>query len=99
MLNHLRLFLMNDFSLPILMPQTAIFGFINGIENNVYEIKNHILLIFKLHVYKSRERGTLELSRLINEINKWKLLKKNSAQNHLRKLEQYNIEWEKLTEQ
>ena len=67
----------------------------NGIENNVYKIKNHILLIFKLHVYKSREKGTLELSRLINEIKKVELLEINSAQNHVRKLEQYNIKWEK----
>ena len=79
----------------MLTPQTAIFGFINGTENNVHKIKNHILLIFKLHVYKSRERGTLELSRLMNEIKKAKLLAKNSAQNHVRKLEQYNIKWEK----
>ena len=93
--NHLRLFLTNDISLPVLTPQTAIFGFINGIENNVYKIKNHILLVFKLHVYKSRERGTLELTRLINEIKKVKILEKNSAQNHVRKLEQYNIKWEK----
>ena len=47
---------MNDISLPILTPQTAIFGFINGIENSVYKITNDILLIFKLHVYKSREK-------------------------------------------
>ena len=73
-------------SLPRLAPQTAIFGFTNGIENNVYEITSHILLIFKLHVYKSREKGTLELSRLINEIEKVKLL---------RKLEEYNTKWEK----
>ena len=93
--NHLKLFLTNDISLPILTPQTAILGFINGIENNVYKIANHILLIFKLHIYKSRERGTLELCRLINEIKKVKLLEKNSAQNHVRNLEQYNIKWEK----
>ena len=93
--NHLRLFLTNDISLPILTPQTAIFGFINGIENNVYKIKNHILLIFKLHVYKSRERGTLEFSKLINEIKKVKLLEKNATQSHVRKLEHYNIKWEK----
>ena len=68
--NHLRFFLTNYVSLPILTPQTAIFGFTNGIENNGYKITNHILLIFKLHVYKSRERGTLELSSLINEIKK-----------------------------
>ena len=35
LLNHLRFFLTNDISLPILTPQTAIFGFTNGIENNV----------------------------------------------------------------
>ena len=75
--NHLRLFLTNDISFPILTPQTAIFGFINGIENSVYKITNHILLIFKLHVYKSRERGSLELSRLRNEM-KVKLLEKKS---------------------
>ena len=34
---------MNDISVPILTPQTAIFGFINGIENSVYKITNHIL--------------------------------------------------------
>ena len=47
----------NDISLPILTPQTVIFGFTNGIENNVYKITNHILLIFKLHVCESREKG------------------------------------------
>ena len=54
-------------------------------------LKQIILSIFKLHVCKSTERGTLELSRLINEIKKVKLLDKNSAQNNVRKLEQYNI--------
>ena len=48
--NHLRLFLMNDISVPILTPQTAVFDFINGIENGVYKITNDILLIFKLHI-------------------------------------------------
>ena len=86
---------MNDISLSVLMPQSVSFVFISGIENSVYKITNHILLIFKLHVYKSRERGILELSRLINEIKKVKLLEKKSAQNHVRKLEQYNIKWEK----
>ena len=89
------MFLTNDIYLPILTPQTAIFGFINGIENSVYKIINHVLLIFKLHVYQSRERGTLELSRLMNEIKKVKLQEKKIAQNHVKKLEQYNIKWEK----
>ena len=87
--------LTNNISLTILTLKNAIFGFINGIENSVYKIANHILLIFKLHVCKNRERGILELSRLINEIKKVKLPRKKSAQNHVRKLEQYNIKWEK----
>ena len=69
------------------------FGFINRIESGVHIITNHILLIFKLHVYKSRARGTLELGRLINERKEVKLLE--SAKNHVRKREQYNIKWEK----
>ena len=71
------------------------FGFINRIENSVYKITNHILLIFILHFYKRRERGTLELSRLINEIKKVKVLETKSAQNHIRKLEQNNIKLKK----
>ena len=66
--NYFRLFLTNHISLPILTPQTAIFGFINGTENSVYKIKNQMLSICKLHVYKSRERSILELSRLIIQI-------------------------------
>ena len=77
------------------MPQTAIFRFINRIENSVCKNTNHMLLIFKLHVYESREKGILELSRIINQIKKVKLLEKESAQNRVRKLEQDNIKWQK----
>ena len=63
----------------MLTPQNAIFDFINKIENSVYKITNHMLLIFKLHVYKSKQRGTVELSRLIHEIKKVKLRDKKSC--------------------
>ena len=53
--NHLRLFLTDDISFPILTPRTDIFGFTNETENSVYKITNQILLIFKLQVHKSRE--------------------------------------------
>ena len=59
LLNHLRLFLANDIFLLIVTLQTAIFGFTSGIGNNVYKNTNQILLIFKLHGYKSGERGTV----------------------------------------
>ena len=94
--NYLKLFLTNDISLPILTLQTAIFGFINRTEGNVSKVKKYILLIFELLVYKSRERGSLELSRLIYEIKKVKLLDKNSVQTYFRKLERSIINWRKL---
>ena len=71
------MFLTNDISHPILTSQAAIFGFIDGTENSVYKITNRILLIFNLHVYKSRGRDIFELNRLINEIKKVTLLEKN----------------------
>ena len=46
-------------------------------------------------------QGVLDLTlqaTLMNEINKVKLLQKNSAQNDVRKLEEYNINWEKAHE-
>ena len=92
--NPLRLFLKNDISLPILTSQT-IFGFINGIESIASKIRNNMLLMFKLHFCKSREVGTLELGRLMNEKNKVKLLIKKSAQNDVAKLRRYNNKLEK----
>ena len=37
-----------------LTPQTAIFGFHN-IDNDIFLIQNHILLLFKLHIYNARK--------------------------------------------
>ena len=66
-------------SLLILTPQAAIFGFINGIESDVYINANHIIWMFKLYVYKSREYGALKLSRLMNEIKTVKLSERKSG--------------------
>ena len=63
----------NSFVLPILTPQTAIFGFLDS-TNSDYNFKknklliNHILLIFKLYVYRSREKQFIHMNNLIAEI-------------------------------
>ena len=51
----------NSLILPTLTPQTAIFGILNSASNefsfkNIKAFVNHILLILKLHVDKSREK-------------------------------------------
>ena len=67
-----------------LTPQTAIFGFHN-IDNDTFLIQNHILLLFKLHIYNARKHGFLSFSNFINEISKTKHLEKRVALNNRNK--------------
>ena len=55
----LKSFLSDDFNLPSLTPQTAIFGFCDDIDEMISDISNHLLLIYKFHIYKSREKRLL----------------------------------------
>ena len=54
--NQLSLFFETDLNLPDLTLQAALFDFINESDNNLNILQNHILLIFKLCIYQSRER-------------------------------------------
>ena len=55
--NQLRHFLSNSLNIPLLTPQSAIFGFINKKEN--FLIINHLLFIFKFYTYNSRSSSKL----------------------------------------
>ena len=74
----------NSLVLPILTPQPAIFGFLDSI-NSDYNFKknklliNHILLIFKLYVYRSREKQFIHISNLMAEIKSVKAIEKEIA--------------------
>ena len=52
-----------------------------------------------MYIYKSREKGFVDKSRLINEIRKIKTLEKSKATNDTKKLVIYNKKWENHTEQ
>ena len=72
-------FFQNNLILPTLTPQTAFFGFLDYTNNDcIFEnnkcLSNHILLIFKLYAYKSREKNLLNINNLIAEIQKIKAL-------------------------
>ena len=63
----------NTLALPTLTPQTVSLGILDCVSNNtVFENNkifiNHILLIFKLYVYKSREKKFININNLIAEI-------------------------------
>ena len=68
-------------------PQTAILGILDFVSNNSFFennkiLINHILLIFKLYVYKSREKKFININNLIAEIRKVKRIEKEIALNN-----------------
>ena len=74
----------NNLMLATLTPQTTIFGFLGYINNDsILEknkcLSNHILLTFKLYVYKSREKKFLNMNNLIAEIQKIKIIENEIA--------------------
>ena len=80
----------NSFALPILAPQTAIFVFLNSTNSDCNFKKNkllinHILLIFKLYVYRSREKQFIHINNLIAEIKSAKAIEKEIATSNSKK--------------
>ena len=88
--NQLSLFFETDLDFPDLTPQAALFGFINESDNNLNILQNHILLIFKLYIYQSRERGVLNLNGLIKNVTKVKKLERKIASVFEKKTIQFN---------
>ena len=93
--SQLRIFFSANLDLSQLTPKTAIFRFQSETEKYIFKIINHLLLIFKMYIYKSREKGPVDIGRLINEIRKIKTLEKNIAINDTKKLLIYNKKWGK----
>ena len=46
--SHLRIFFSTDLGLPLLTPQTAIFGFLTETDQCIFKTTAHLLLIFKM---------------------------------------------------
>ena len=78
---------------PDLTTQAALFRFINESGNNLNILQNHILLIFKLYIYQSRERGVLNLNGLIKKVTKVKKLERKIACVCEKKTIQFNNKW------
>ena len=93
--SQLKIFFSTDLNLPLLTPQTAIFGFLAETDKCIFKITNHLLLIFKIYIYKNREKGSVDISRLINEIRKIKTLENNIATNDTKKVVIYKEKWER----
>ena len=91
-------FFKNSLVLPTLTPQTAIFGFFDSTKSE-YNFKknklliNHILLIFKLYVYRSREKQFIYINNLITEIRSAKAIEKEIAASNSKKTIAFKNKW------
>ena len=79
----LKEFLKTKLDLPVNMPQSAIFGFLSS--ENDSDIINHLLLIFKYCLFKSRDYKKLSLEVLKKEIVKIYNIEKQICLNNFKK--------------
>ena len=75
--------------------QTAFFSSLN-LSSNLGLIQNHILLIFKIYLYKSRKYERVILNGLIENIANLITIERNMANNNIKKIEIRNNKWEKV---
>ena len=62
--NQVQTYLTDCFHFSQLTPQTAIFGFLNVVDDT-FLIKNHILLLFELHIHNARKYGFLSFNNFL----------------------------------
>ena len=75
--------------------QTAFFGFLN-LNSNLGLIQNHILLIFKIYLNKSRKYERVTLNGLIKNIANVITIERKIANNDTKKIEIHSNKWEKV---
>ena len=84
--------LSNILQLPNLTTQSTIFGFID-INKEYYVVINHLLLIFKLYIYKDRNYKKLNLLTLKRKIVKIHNIEKDIAQKNTNKYKWFKEKW------
>ena len=92
--NQLRHFLSNSLNIPLLTPQSAIFGFINQKEN--FLIINHLLFIFKFYIYNSRSSCKLNIEYLKTIIYKTKNIELEVSKTATIRKQKYINKWKPI---
>ena len=89
---HVQEFFRSKLVLFDLTPQSAILGW--NQEDNFSILKNQILLIFKMIVYKDRELGRSNLNRIINKLKLVRAIEFGISTNN----DYNNMKWEPVRE-
>ena len=74
--NQLNVYLAEDLTLPLQTLQAAVFSFIEEDITESLRLYKHTFLIFKLYVYRYREKRIFNVTSLVNQIIKIKKKKK-----------------------
>ena len=82
-----------------LTPQAAFFGFTEKHLDEYYILQNHLLLVFKIYLYRSRSYGFVCLKSLLLEIKKINCLEKKIAEANANKHRSYLFKWNKIDNQ
>ena len=80
--NCIQLYIPGKIALPALTQQSGIFGFTDVLDQN-YIVINHLLLIFKYNVYKSRVNNILSSQSLNCAISQIKYIEQTISENDL----------------
>ena len=76
-----------------LTPETAIVGIFNDSVSNIHLV-SPILLLFKLYIYKSRNKHRLNIHELLANILNIKKLQKVTAIGNVKKVAAYIKKWD-----
>ena len=93
--NQLKSILSNNLNFPIITPQSTIFGFWK-LDTNEHLILNHLLLIFKMHIYNARTTCCLNISHLLIYIKGIKDAKKKLCENDAERGKKINKKWKNV---
>ena len=90
--NCIQLYISGKIALPALTQQSGIFGFTDVLNQN-YILINHLPLIFKYNVYKSRVNNTLSSQNLKCAISQIKYIEQTIGENDLNKKRKIPNKW------
>ena len=89
--NQLCNFFSHDLHLPLLTPQSSIFGFYkNDYQHSV--LINHLILIYKIYIYNARNNRKLVFESLISKIKNVKEIETKTTTNH----QKFQYKWRLL---
>ena len=83
----------SDLTFPVLTPQAVILGIFDDSVSNKH-LANHILLLFKLYIYKSRNKYQLNINEHLANILNIKKLENVIAFSNVKNVAAYNKKWD-----